>query len=294
MTIKNRPFAIVTDSTADVPIDTAESLDITVIPAVLTLDGETYVDGVDISRAEFYRRMPDLRTPPTTAVPSVLVFEETYQRLFESGVERILSIHLSSNLSGMVNTAEQAALNFDDRVKVFDSSQLSLGVGFQAIESAQSVMKGLDFDQVVSTARRVRERAYVLALIDRLEFMRRSGRVNWLRANIGDFLQIKQLVEVKDGAFEQLISIASTWKNIKRLAVLHSGAPERAKELTTRVVNLCPNPLMIVDITRCPRWTRMRWARRFNTGLTLALLPLPAYIYDYEPSLGQTLKISST
>jgi len=262
MTIKNRPFAIVTDSTADVPIDTAESLNITVIPAVLTLDGETYVDGVDISRAEFYRRMPDLRTPPTTAVPSVLVFEETYQRLFESGVERILSIHLSSNLSGMVNTAEQAALNFDDRVKVFDSSQLSLGVGFQAIESAQSVMKGLDFDQVVSTARRVRERAYVLALIDRLEFMRRSGRVNWLRANIGDFLQIKQLVEVKDGlinalartrtytkAFEHLISIASTWENIKRLAVLHSGAPERAKELTTRVVNLCPNPLMIVDIT---------------------------------------------
>ena len=262
MTTKNSPFAIVTDSTADIPIDTAESLNISVIPAVLTLDGETYLDGLDISRAEFYQRMPDLRTPPTTAVPSVLVFEETYQRLFESGVERILSIHLSSNLSGMVNTAKQAAHNFDDRVKVFDSGQLSLGVGFQAIEAAQSVMKGLDFDQVVSTARRFRERAYVVALIDRLEFMRRSGRVNWLRANIGDFLQIKQLVEVKDGlvnalartrtypkAFEQLISIASTWKNIKRLAVLHSGAPERAEELTERVVGMCPIPVMIVDIT---------------------------------------------
>jgi DegV family protein with EDD domain len=262
MTTKNSPFAVVTDSTADIPIDTAESLNISVIPAVLTLDGETYLDGLDISRAEFYRRMPDLRTPPTTAVPSVLVFEETYQRLFESGVERILSIHLSSNLSGMVNTAKQAAHNFDDRVKVFDSGQLSLGVGFQAIEAAQSVTKGLDFDQVVSTAKRYRERAYVVALIDRLEFMRRSGRVNWLRANIGDFLQIKQLVEVKDGlvnalartrtykkAFEQLISIASTWKNIKRLAVLHSGAPERAEELTERVAGMCPNPLMIVDIT---------------------------------------------
>jgi DegV family protein with EDD domain len=262
MNTKNSPFAVVTDSTADIPIDTAESLNISVIPAVLTLDGETYLDGLDISRAEFYRRMPDLRTPPTTAVPSVLVFEETYQRLFESGVERILSIHLSSNLSGMVNTAKQAAHNFDDRVKVFDSGQLSLGVGFQAIEAAQSVTKGLDFDQVVSTAKRYRERAYVVALIDRLEFMRRSGRVNWLRANIGDFLQIKQLVEVKDGlvnalartrtykkAFEQLISIASTWKNIKRLAVLHSGAPERAEELTERVAGMCPNPLMIVDIT---------------------------------------------
>ena len=196
MTTENSPFAIVTDSTADIPIDTAESLNISVIPAVLTLDGETYLDGLDISRAEFYQRMPDLRTPPTTAVPSVLVFEETYQRLFESGVERILSIHLSSYLSGMVNTAKQAAHNFDDRVKVFDSSQLSLGVGFQAIEAAQSVMKGLVFDQVVSTAKRFRERAYVVALIDRLEYMRRSGRVTWLRANIGDFLQIKQLVEV--------------------------------------------------------------------------------------------------
>lgn len=262
MTIKTSPFAIVTDSTADIPIDTTESLNISVIPAVLTLDGETYLDGLDISRAEFYQRMPNLRTPPTTAVPSVLVFEETYQHLLESGVERILSIHLSSNLSGIVDTAKQAAYNFDDRVKVFDSGQLSMGVGFQAIEAAQAVITGLDFDQVVSTAKRVRERVYVIALIDRLEYMRRSGRVTWLRANIGDFLQIKQLVEVKDGlvnalartrtytkAFEQLIAIASTWINIEHLAVLHSGAPERAEELTERVAGMCPNPLMIVDIT---------------------------------------------
>ena len=255
-------IAIVTDSTADVPVEIAESLNISVIPAVLTLDGETYVDGQDISRAEFYQRMPTLQTPPTTAVPSIIVFEETYQRLLESGVERILSIHLSSQLSAMINTAIQAARSFSDRVNVFDSKQLSLGTGFQVIEAAQAVGEGLDFDQVVSTARHSRDRAYVVALIDRLEYMRRSGRVNWLRANIGDFLQIKQLVEVKDGlvnaltrtrtytkAFERLISIASTWSNIRRLAVLHSGASERAKELTERVVDMCPNPLMIVDVT---------------------------------------------
>ncbi|MCK5053117.1 MAG: DegV family protein, partial [Anaerolineales bacterium] len=232
MTIISSPIAIVTDSTADIPIETAESLNISVIPAVLTLDGVTYVDGLDISRAEFYIRMPNLRTPPTTAVPSTIVFEETYQRLFESGVERILSIHLSSKLSAMVNTAMQAARNFGDRVKVFDSGQLTLGTGFQAIEAARGAMKGLDFDQIVSTASQFRETAYVVALIDRLEFMRRSGRVNWLRANIGDLLQIKQIVEVKDGlvnalirtrtytkAFEQLIAIAFTWKNIRHLAV---------------------------------------------------------------------------
>jgi len=262
MTIKPSPIAIVTDSTADVPVEIAETLNISVIPAVLTLDGETYVDGRDISRAEFYQRMPSLRTPPTTAVPSTIVFEETYQHLLESGVVHILSIHLSSKLSGMVNTAMQAARNFGDHVKVFDSSQLTLGTGFQAIEAARLAMEGFEFDQVVSAARRFRENAYVVALIDRLEFMRRSGRVNWLRANLGDLLEIKQLVEVKDGlvnalirtrtyakAFERLISIALTWKNIKRLAVLHSGAPEKAKELTEQVANLCPNPLLIVDVT---------------------------------------------
>jgi len=262
MKIDSSSIAIVTDSTADVPVETAESLNISVIPAVLTLDGETYIDGHDISRAEFYQRMPDLRTPPTTAVPSTIVFEETYQRLFARGVQRILSIHLSSKLSGMVNTAMQVARNYGDRVKVFDSGQLTLGTGFQAIEAAQLVRNGLDFDQVVSTAKRIRETAYVVALIDRLEFMRRSGRVNWLRANIGDLLQFKQLVEVKDGlvhalirtrtytkAFEQLISIAFTWRNIKRLAVLHSGAPDKAKELAERVVDLCPNDLMMVDVT---------------------------------------------
>ncbi|MCJ7825586.1 MAG: DegV family protein [Anaerolineales bacterium] len=262
MKINSSSIAIVTDSTADVPVETAESLNISVIPAVLTLDGETYIDGHDISRAEFYQRMPDLRTPPTTAVPSTIVFEETYQRLFARGVQRILSIHLSSKLSGMVNTAMQVARNYGDRVKVFDSGQLTLGTGFQAIEAAQLVRNGLDFDQVVSTAKRIRETAYVVALIDRLEFMRRSGRVNWLRANIGDLLQFKQLVEVKDGlvhalirtrtytkAFEQLISIAFTWRNIKRLAVLHSGAPDKAKELAERVVDLCPNDLMMVDVT---------------------------------------------
>lgn len=262
MKTKSSSIAIVTDSTADVPVETAESLNISVIPAVLTLDGKTYVDGHDITRAEFYERMPDLQTPPTTAVPSTIVFEETYQRLLESGVERILSIHLSSKLSAMVNTATQAARKYGDRVKVFDSGQLTLGTGFQAIEAAWGARKGLDFDHIVSTARQFRKKAYVVALIDRLEFMRRSGRVNWLRANIGDLLKIKQLVEVKDGlvhalartrtytkAFEQLISIAFTWRNIKRLAVLHSGAPDRAKELAERVDDLCPNAVMIVDVT---------------------------------------------
>ena len=259
---KANPIAIVTDSTADIPLETAESLNISVIPAVLTLDGETYIDGRDISRADFYRRMPDLQTPPTTAVPSTIVFEETYQRLLDSGIERILSIHLSSKLSAMFNTALQAARNYSDRVKVFDSRQITLGTGFQAIEAARGVMEGLDFEQVVNTARRFRETAYVVALIDQLEYMRRSGRVNWLRANLGDFFQIKQLVEVKNGlvnallrtrtytkAFEQLISIAYSWRNILRLAVLHSGAPEQAKELADRVGNLCPNPLMIIDVT---------------------------------------------
>src|SRR5512147_2398095 len=102
-------LAFVTDSAADLPIDLVKKHQIEVIPNVLVMDNQTYIDGEGMSREEFYRRLPTCPTPPTTSAPSIGVFVQTYERLCRQGVRNILSIHPSAKLSSLFNTACLAA-----------------------------------------------------------------------------------------------------------------------------------------------------------------------------------------
>lgn len=257
-----RHHAVVTDSTSDIPADEAEALGIEVIPALVTVNGRSYKDGTELDRAELYRRMPLLKTPATTAVPSPSVFEALYERLLASGVERVLSMHVSSRLSTMVNVARQAAAAFGDRIHVFDSLQVSLGLGFQAMEAAAAALADRPFEAILEVARRARERVHVCAMIDTLEYIRRSGRVSWLRAGLGELLKVKLLVSVADGlvqrmgvvrtrrrALEQLLALGRGWGLMERLAVLHSAVPEEAADLAQRLKDLSARLPLIVDVT---------------------------------------------
>jgi DegV family protein with EDD domain len=255
-------IAIVTDSTADVPQDEARRLYINVVPAVLTIDGQTYTDGVELTREEFYARMPMMKQPATTAVPSPITFEQTYRRLFEEGFERILSIHISSHLSGMMNAASQAAEAFENRVHCLDSLQVSMGLGFQVMEAAAAALKGAAMETLKEVVRQAREKVHVAALINTLEYLKRSGRVSWIRAGLGDLLKFKLLVGVQNGVVERLDSVrtkrkgldamletARSWMPIERLAILHSGIPDQAAAFVDRVKELTPDPPFIVDVT---------------------------------------------
>lgn len=257
-----RHHAVVTDSTSDIPVDEARALGIEVIPALVTVNGKSYQDGSELDRAELYRRMPLLKTPATTAVPSPSVFEAVYERLLASGVERVLSMHVSSKLSTMVNVAHQAAAAFGDRVHIFDSLQVSLGLGFQVMEAAAAALTGSSFEAILAAARQARERVHVCAMIDTLEYIRRSGRVSWLRAGLGELLKVKLLVAVADGvvqrigevrtrgrALEQLSARVRAWGPMERLAVLHSAVPEEAAALAQQLKDLSARLPLIVDVT---------------------------------------------
>ena len=255
--------AVVTDSTADIPTAEAEALHITVVPAILTIEGKTYVDdGKEITRAEFYRLMPTMSEPPTTAVPSSLAFEKAYQQLIDEGYKRILSIHVSGRLSGMINSANHAAQLFGDQIHIFDSGQLSLALGFQVMEAASAALAGMSFESVVETTRDARNKVRLIALIDSMEYLKRSGRVNWLRAGLGDLLNIKLLIGVSDGIIEKislirtrrkgidkLDSLARSWGPLERMAVLHSNLPDEAATVAEQLRNLSSTPPLIVDVT---------------------------------------------
>lgn len=255
--------AVVTDSTGDVPTDEAAALQLTVVPALLTVEGRTYVDdGRAFSRTDLYRRMASLEGLPTTAVPSPERFAAVYESLLHAGAAHVLSIHLAARLSGMFQTAAQAAQNFGDRVRVFDSGQVSLALGFQAMEAAAAALAGNSIQLVAEVARQARDRARLIAMLNTLEFVRRSGRVGWLRANLGGLLNIKQLVEVVDGtirrldrvrtrsrALDNLRLIAASWGPLRRLAILHTAVPEEASALRDELKHLSKDMPLVVEVT---------------------------------------------
>lgn len=257
-----RTVGIVTDSTADIPTDIVERHDIQVVPALLSVDSGSFKDGEEMSRAEFYRRMPDMETPPTTAVPSTQSFQQAYQTCFDRGAEHVLALLVSSRLSGMYDTATLAAQAFDGRVRTFDSRQISLGLGFQVIEAAQRADQGGDLDAVLAAAKSAQERVEVIAMINSLEYLRRSGRVSWLQAGVSEILRIKLLIGLEDGgvvqvgrartrrkAIQLMMDIAVSWGPLEQLAVLHSGIPDEGAEIAGILQHLAPTYPRVVDVT---------------------------------------------
>jgi DegV family protein with EDD domain len=255
-------IAIVTDSTADLPADIVNEYQISVIPAILIIDGKSYEDGGDLSREEFYENLPGMRQFPSTAAPSSGSFQQCYDQLIQSGVERIISIHVSGKLSGIVNSAQAAAQRYGDVVKIIDSGQVTLGLGFQVLEAARAVLQNESVENIISRVEDVRRRIKLVALLDTLEYVRRSGRVSWARASLSTLLQIKPLIELTDGEIFRLGEARTRKKGIARLlehllstapyeelAILHTNAESDAIDLAHEVRSkFIRNPL-IVNVT---------------------------------------------
>ena len=255
-------IAIVTDSTADIPAELTEKKNITVVPAILVIDGKSLEDGNGITRQDFYNQLPTMKNPPTTATPSTGTFQRVYEKLFQDGFQSIISIHVSSLLSGICSTAEMAAKAFGSRVKVIDSGQLSLGIGFQVLGAAEAAAKGSNLQNVLQEIESIRQRVKVIAMLDTLEYVRRSGRVSWARARIGSLLNIKPFLEIKDGqvlsrgqvrtrtkGLEYLIEIFEKTGAIEKLAILHTNAEVEAQQLASRLKTSLPDPPLIVNVT---------------------------------------------
>jgi len=257
-------LGIVTDSTCDIPKYIVEQYELEVVPSILIIDGKEYVDGKDISREEFYKRLPSLRTQPTTASPSIGDFSARYETLLARGCEHILSIHAAGALTSILNIARQAAKDFSNRVTCVDSTSLSLGLGFQVLAAAEAAEMGLQaaLDAVKSTHKRL----HVSAALDTMEYVKRSGRIPATVAMLGGLLSIKPLVELTNGEVKAIAAVRTTRQANKRmlkflleggelekLAILHTGAEPRAKEFLNQLMQTAsqsvPRDILMVNVT---------------------------------------------
>lgn len=255
---------IAIDSTCDLPLAVTARLGIGVVPCCINIGERSYLDGVDLARQEFYQRLPTYNPTPKTAAPGVQVFLETYQKLIADGATEILSIHLASSLSAVLNVARIAAEEVTDaRVRVFDSRSLSLGAGFLAEAAVEAAARGAALAEIETLLQERVTRTHAMALVDTLEYLHRGGRISRLELGLGALLQIKPVLQIYDGeilaektrtakgARERLSQLLGAMGAVERWAILHTHCPERADELRQLVQPLFADqpPRYTVEVT---------------------------------------------
>jgi DegV family protein with EDD domain len=254
---------IVSDSTCDLPQAIIEKLGILVVPLYINIGQESFQDGVEISRKEFYTNLPGYASHPTTATPSVDVLNKTYQKMMDDGATEILSIHISVSLSATVDIARTAAAEFlSVPVTVWDSHQLSLGTGFQVETAARMAREGKSMMEILEVLDDMASRSLVTARLSTLEFLRRSGRMNSAMTGIGSLLRLKPILKMIDGkatservrtfkrAEERLMQLLKERLPVERFALLHTNAAREAEDLLARIKKIIPvQPVYSMDIT---------------------------------------------
>jgi len=253
MTIK-----IVTDSTADLPEAIVEKFMITVIPCYINIDNQSYLDGKDITRKEFYEKLPTFNNHPTTSAPGIDSFIKIYQKLLNEGAEGVVSIHISQSLSNVTNVAKLAAEAVDEKkVRVIDGGQITLGTGLLVHAAAQAAIDGADLPAIIKLLNQKAKHTHSYAILNTMEFLRRSGRVSWLAAGLGSLLDIKPMlimhagkvkvekIRTSNGALYRLIKLVEKLGPLEKIALVHTNALQKARDLQKKANHLFPNKIAI-------------------------------------------------
>jgi DegV family protein with EDD domain len=223
------------------------------VPLYINVGKQGFLDRIDITREQFYTKLPTFPEHPTTAVPSPQKFRAMYDALADEGATSVFSIHISVALSAVVDMARVAAQETTSvPVTVFDSQQLSLGTGFQVETAAKMAAAGGSIAEILDALNAQIKRSHVFAALDTLEFLRRSGRMNRFMANLGALLQLKPILTMYDGkpgtervrtrerAMKRLVELLYEYGPFEKVALLHSDAADRAKALLQEVRPILP------------------------------------------------------
>lgn len=242
---------IVTDGAADFPPGWLERYRVAVIPINIQMKGRTYLQGVDVNDDDFYRFVEQERVIPKTSQPSPQQFVAFYRRIAQPG-DTVLSIHVTSRLSGTFHSAVQAAKELVDEMKVvpFDSLGGSAGLAFMCRDARVMAEAGATLEQILARLTWLREHISVVLTLNSLEYARLSGRVRAAQALAAGLLRIKPVVELRDGFLDMVDKVRTRSRSLEavvqrvkarvgfrpaHVAVVNARAPQAAQWLGERV-----------------------------------------------------------
>jgi DegV family protein with EDD domain len=241
--------AIVTDSTAYLPKECLKQYNISVIPLSVIWGDQIYLDGVDILPSEFYKRLVNSKVMPTTSQVTPAAMQSTFQSLLEQGYD-VLGIFLSSKISGTVQSAVQARDMLggaEGKIAIVDSLRTTMAMGLPVLAAARAAQTGENLMECQKVAEHACAQSGVLFVVETLEFMRRGGRIDGAQALLGTMLNIKPVLEIREGRIEAVERVRTKQKAIQhmldsvagrikgkasiRLAVTHANAETEALSL---------------------------------------------------------------
>jgi len=244
---------IVADSTCDIPENLARTHGIAIIPTCINIGSNTYLDGIDMTREQFYQSLPDFPSVIRTSSPGPEAFVRTYEHLADEGADEIISIHPPARMSNLFNVAQLAASSVT-RVKVIplDLGQVSLGTGLLVLKGAIAAKKGDRLEAIIQMLLDCTARTHTYAALETLEYLKRSGRIPSLIASIGSLLSLKPVVSLTKGvisigkartsrsATRYIIRQIKSLGALEQVAFMHTHARKRADEFMLSLNNMVP------------------------------------------------------
>lgn len=257
---------IVTDGAADMPAGWEEKYEINILPLRVNFGDTTYIQGKNFRLEDFYRLVRETRIIPKTSLPSPGQVMEFYRSIANKG-DSILSMHITSRLSGTFATVQMAAKELRDEfnIHVFDSGAGSAGLGFMAREARLLDRAGASLDRIVQRMEAIRKRWTVLFTIDNLEFAYLNGRVGVIQNLLSSVLKVKPIIVLRDGLLEMADKVRTRHKAIDHIlnqarerlggkladvAVVHAADPEMAKAILEKVRGMLNvRELIVTDLS---------------------------------------------
>lgn len=198
-----RNIKLVCDSLADLPKELIQKYDIEIVPLSVLFDGKEYIDGIDITKDEFYKMLRENKTLPKTSQVTYMSFKNTFERLINEAMD-VLYIGGSSKISGTYQSAVMAKNDIEGNVYTFDSLSASIGGACIILSAARLINEGKSIEEIISYLEKLRDNTSVFFTVDTLEYLQKGGRISLTKAAIGNMLNIKPIIALEEGSVKSL------------------------------------------------------------------------------------------
>lgn len=257
---------IITDSSCDLPKEILDKNDIIVVPLNIEIDGKNYIDGVDLTHEQFYKKMSSSKILPRTSQPSPQGFIDVFRGTAKKTRE-MLCIHLSSKLSGTISCATMAREMVNNKIEIFDSLSGTIGLGMQVLKASEMAQQGIGLEKIVEKLKEYRDNMKIIVYLETLENAVKGGRVTRVKEIVANLLNLKAILHVEKGYVKILKTIRGKkraiefmlnemkMKNVdfkdKVIGITHSNCKEDALALKQEIIKRF-NPARVLITTMGP------------------------------------------